>query len=113
MKIATSSFDGERAAVLFARLPEPLDNSERRQKYDEPLATAMREAGVEGSVRGFSQVGDDGKVAWVGIEVNLRSIQDTEFVVKRLFEFGAPANTRIQIETGDAVLELDLHAMAR
>lgn len=112
MGIATGSFEEELTMVLFARLPEQLNDEERRMKYDEPLTAAMREGGLGGSVRGFSQVGDDGRVEWVGIESNLQAMHDCEFVVKRLFELGAPANTRVEIETGEAFIELDVRDWA-
>src|SRR4051794_16754416 len=108
MRTATGNFDDERQAVLFARLPERLDDEQRRRKYDEPLAAAIREARVGHFLRGFSQLGDDGQVAWVGIEVTLDVLQNGAFVAERLAELGAPPETRIEIETEKASLEFSL-----
>jgi len=108
MQTATGNFDDERRAVLFARLPESLDDAQRRRKYDEPLAAAIREAGVGHSLRGFSQVGEDGQIVWVGIEVTLDVMQNGAFVAERLAELGARPETRIEIETEEASLELTL-----
>jgi hypothetical protein len=108
MRTATGNFDDERRAVLFARLPERLDDEQRRRKYDKPLAAAIREAGAGDSLRGFSQVGDDGQIAWVGIEVALDVMQNGAFVAERLVELGAPPDTRIEIETENASIEFSL-----
>ena len=111
MRTAIGNFDDDddhRRAVLFARIPERLDNEQRRQKYDEPLAAAIREAGVGESLRGFSQIGDDGQITWVGIEVTFDVMQNVAFVAERLVELGAPPETRIEIETKKASVEFAL-----
>jgi hypothetical protein len=108
MRTATGNFGDDQRAVLFARLPEQLDDERRRRKYDEPLAAAIRDAGVGDSLRGFSQAGDDGQIAWVGIEVTLEVMQNGTFVAERLAALGAPPETRIEIETASATLEFTL-----
>src|SRR4051812_11465989 len=109
MRTATGNFDNdERRTVLFARIPERLDEEQRRRKYDDPLTAAMRDAGIVDSVRGFSQAGDDGQIAWVGIEVTLDLMQNFTFVTERLAQLGAPPETRIEIETDEALLEFTL-----
>ena len=44
MRTATAIPDDNRRAVMFARLPERLDDEQRRVKYDDPLAAAIRGA---------------------------------------------------------------------
>ena len=94
--------------MMFARLPERLDDEQRRRKYDEPLTAMISEAGIGTFIRGFSQVGDDGQIAWVGIEVTLVVMQNGAFVAQRLVELGAPSETRVEIETMKATLEFTL-----
>jgi hypothetical protein len=108
MRTATGNFDDELRATLFARLPERLDDAQRRRKYDEPLTAMIAEAGLGTFIRGFSQVGNDGQIAWVGIEVTLVVMQNWTFVVQRLVELGAPLETRVEMETMKATLEFTL-----
>lgn len=108
MRTATAIPDDDRRAVMFARLPERLDDEQRRIKYDDPLVASIRESGLDASVRGFSQTGEDGKIAWVGIEVTLDVMQNGAFIAERLVELGAPLATVIEIETEKASVEFSL-----
>ena len=88
--------------MLSARIPAQLDDEQRRRRYDYPLAAAIREVGVGQSLRGFSQTGDDGQIAWVGIGVTLEVMENVAFVAERLVEPGLPAETRVPVETQKA-----------
>jgi hypothetical protein len=111
-RIPTASPENEPRAVLFARLPERLDDEQRRRKYDDPLYSKIREARIGAFLRGFSQSGDDGEVERVGIEVSLSVPQDGGFIAERLVELGAPLESVIEIESEKASITFTLAEVA-
>jgi len=46
VRTANGNFGDELRAMMFARLPERLDDEQRRRKYDEPLTAMISEAGI-------------------------------------------------------------------
>jgi hypothetical protein len=108
---ATSTPDDDRRVVLFARLPERLDDEQRRRKYDQPLTTMIRQAGIGAFLQGFSQTGDDGAVEWIGLEVEVAVLQDCGFVAAHLVQLGAPPDTVVEIDTANASTQFSLTEM--
>ena len=102
-------------AVLFARLPERLGDERRRQKYDEPLASMIREAGIGAFLRGLSEPNEQGGVDWIGLEAKLTRLPDCGHVLAWLLQLGAPAETLVEIDTANsAFVQFRLsEAMAR
>ena len=96
--IATSADDiGD--VVVFAKVPERLEESERCRRYDRPLAAALAESGVGAFLRGFSPVGGDGRIMWVGLEVRLHALADAAVFIECLQRLGAPPETIFEYET--------------
>jgi hypothetical protein len=98
-------------ALLFAKLPERLNDEQRRIKYDEPLAAALRESGIDVFIRGFSQPGENGEIEWVGLEVDLCRMIIVGPVLDCLLQLGAPPETVIEIEDEKATAEFTLAEM--
>ncbi len=95
-------------ALLFAKLPERLDDEQRRNKYDEPLARMVRDERIGEVLRGFSHRNDAGEIEWVGFELELVVLQNCSFVAARLLNLGAPLDTLLEVETEKATAEFTL-----
>jgi hypothetical protein len=100
--------DDQHGVTVFARVPEGLGEEERRSKYDRPLERMILEAGVGNFLRGFSQVGRDGRVEWVGLEMQIRTLADVGLVGQFLQQLGVPRETVLECDTEDASAEFSL-----
>jgi hypothetical protein len=94
--------------VLFAKVPLRLSDADRIVRFDRPLTTAFAAAGVGSFLRGFSPVGRDGEVMYVGLEVSVSSLARAAEFAARLLELGAPSDSRIEYENDSAAIEFSL-----
>jgi hypothetical protein len=108
MLIATETPDHPRGATLLARIPEDLDESSRRQKYDVPLANALSARGLKYFCRGFTLPAAGGGAPGIGIEVRADSVEVLALVVQEIADLGALPETVIEIETDKATVECTL-----
>lgn len=111
MVTATFIPDDPRRATFFARLPERLDDADRQRKYGGPLTSMIRAAGIAASLRGFSQAGEAGEIAWVGIEVIFDAgdvALNAAFVAESLIELGASLESMVEVETEKGCVEFSL-----
>lgn len=99
-----SDRDGGR---LWARIFEPLNDDERRAKYDEPLAQMLNNKGIEHSIRGFTLPADaNHQQVSVGIEVLTEVAEAIAFVAEAMAALGAPPTTIFELETNKASVRL-------
>jgi hypothetical protein len=107
MHAQTSTPDRYRATVLV-RVPECLDDAQRREKYDVPLALAIRDAGAGDFVGGVSKLGGDGQAESVVLQLTLHYYHSISVVIEALLKIGAPPETVVEAETETATLSLSL-----
>jgi hypothetical protein len=94
--------------VLFAKVPLRLSEANRIAQFDRPLAASFAAAGAGSFIRGFSPVGQDGDVMYVGLEVSVGSLAQAAEFATRLLELGAPNDSRIEYENDLAAIEFSL-----
>lgn len=107
MQAQASTPNPSRATVLV-RVPECLDDVQRRQKYDEPLALALRDAGVGDFVGGVTKPSSDGQAESVVLMLSLNYTTSLSVVIDALSKIGAPRETVVEVETEKATLSLSL-----
>jgi hypothetical protein len=82
---------------FFVRIPEPLYPEARGEKYQEPLAEAVRAAGLGKVVGGGQQLGDGNTVVYCGVDVILSErVRGLELLREVLPRLGAPVGTVIE-----------------
>jgi hypothetical protein len=82
---------------FYIRIPEPLSPEERGQKYEEPLAKALRAARLGKVNGGGQQLGPGNTIAYCGVDVILRErVQGLQLLREVLPQLGAPAATVIE-----------------
>jgi hypothetical protein len=90
------------AHFVFAKIMDPIGAVDRGRKYADPLQEALEERGLGEVSGGGTEVTDDGRVAWVGIDIELADLQGAlEFTRQRLRELGAPLGSVLEYRVGD------------
>lgn len=96
--MATESPDFDRRSTLFSRIPEVLDEGNRKRRYDLPIQQALLAEGIAFSLRGFTlSRTENNHSPGVGIEVRGESADALGLVVQLLADLGAPLETAIEI----------------
>lgn len=95
---------------VFARILEPIGAMERGRKYADPLQESLARKGWGEVSGGGAEVGEDGQVAWVGLDLELVDVQTAlEFTRKRLRELGAPPGSVLEYEISGRQVVLPIH----
>ena len=82
---------------FFIRIPEPLYPEERGEKYEEPIAEALRAAELGEVTGGGQQLGEGKSIAYCGVDVELTDrTRGLELLREVLVRLGAPATTVIE-----------------
>jgi hypothetical protein len=110
MPIAAAPSDSNpRGGTLWARIPEPLSDKERRVKYDQPLSRVLTVEGIQNSISGYCLPPDaDLETASIGIEVHVPVAEAIELVAQAIADLGAPPATVLEIETNKASVQFTL-----
>ena len=108
MTLAIDDGDAGGGLRLTARIPEPLDEARRRERYDRPLAALLRDACPGASVRGASRAGAADDEASAELEVTVTRPADVTLVLAHLLELGAPPATEVEVETDRASMSFKL-----
>ncbi len=94
----------KQTVFVFVKIPEPMMPIERSEKYEDPLDSSLKQAGIGKVTGGGSQLGDpdrDGKreIEWVGIDVDLTDLAIGLPLLKaELKRLGAPVETTMEYE---------------
>ena len=87
--------DGE--FFFYIRIPEPLYPQERGEKYEEPLAESLQEAGLGRITGGGQQLGEGKTIAYCGLDIVLSErVRGLELLRRVLHRTGAPPGTVIE-----------------
>jgi hypothetical protein len=82
---------------FYIRIPEALRPDDRGDKYEEPLAAALRKARLGRICGGGTQAGEGRTIAYCGIDVVLRErVRGLDVLRATLIELGAPQDTVIE-----------------
>lgn len=86
---------------VFAKIMDPISATQRGRKYADPLQEALEKHGVGEVSGGGTETGDDGRVAWVGLDIELADLQGAlDLTRRRLRELGAPAGSVLEYQRG-------------
>ncbi len=108
MLIALETPDASRGVTLFAEVPLLMTASELRRTFEQPLGAWLAEQGVEFSLRCFLLPLRQDVPPGIGIEVRTGEYGMLAFLVEKIAELGAPPETRIEIESDKATVEMTL-----
>ncbi|CAN5658992.1 hypothetical protein BH10PSE18_BH10PSE18_36730 [soil metagenome] len=90
----------QKTVFVFVKIPESVSPVERGRKYEDPLDKVLRVAKLGEVTGGGSQLGPDGRVSWVGVDVELFDVETgIPFVKQALLKLGAPKDTTLTYET--------------
>jgi hypothetical protein len=82
---------------FYVRIPEALYPDERGEKYEEPLAEALKEARLGKVTGGGQQLGEGKTIVYCGVDVVLQErVRGLEILREVLRQLGAPAGTMIE-----------------
>ena len=82
---------------FYIRIPESLLPEERGEKYEEPLAAALRAARLGRVCGGGTKPGPGKTIAYCGVDVVVRErVRGLEVLRSKLIELGAPPETVIE-----------------
>jgi hypothetical protein len=82
---------------FYIRIPEPLYPEERGEKYEEPIAEALRAANLGRVTGGGQQLGEGNSIVYCGVDVELSErVQGLQLLRQVLVNLGAPAATVIE-----------------
>src|ERR1043165_8471413 len=110
MKAENYTFGNDFEAIAFARIPEELDDQQRKENYDHPLSASLAESKCGVFLRSFSGIGQDGDS--IGLEVRLTFHHSVAFFAECLRKLQAPLDTIIEAETEMATMEFKLSDLA-
>lgn len=83
--------------LLYVRIPGNIAPLEREERFEEPLNKALNEAEVGEVAGGGSQMGDDNKVVYCGVDVYLKDRESGLHVLRQsLRQLVAPEGTVIE-----------------
>jgi hypothetical protein len=107
--VLQSPGDEQRSVTVWLRILEPLDEAQRREKYDDPLSVILANEGVEHEIRGFSlPVDANHNGASVGIEIDVPEMKAFATIVRALMDIGAPPTTVLELEGERASIQCTL-----
>ncbi len=90
--------------AVFARIEEPLMPLERGRKYEDPLNSALRRAGLGRVAGGGSVQGLDGSIEWISLDLELFDLGlGLEFVRDQLRALGAPKGSVLKFKKGESI----------
>ena len=95
---------GKPTIFVFVKIPESIMPIDRGEKYEDPLDSSLKQAGLGEVTGGGSQLSEPDKegarhIEWVGIDVDLTDLTSGLPLLKsELKRLGAPAGTTIEYE---------------
>ena len=82
---------------FYIRIPEPLYPAERGEKYEGPLAEALRGANLGRVTGGGQQLGEGKSIVYCGVDVELTErVRGLALLREVLVRLGAPVETVIE-----------------
>lgn len=95
--------------LIFVQIPEGIKPIERGEKYEDPIDAAMGKLGLGSVSGGGSQLGENSKIVWVGVDVDVYDIDESLPHLKRILkELGAPMGTKLSYRRDGMAVEVPL-----
>lgn len=95
---------------VFAKILDPINALERGAKYHDPLNNALKERGVGEVTGGGTEMTEDGRIDWIGMDIHLVNLADAlEFARQRLRELGAPQGSVLEYQEDDKDVVLSIN----
>jgi hypothetical protein len=92
---------------VSARIIDPVTPDVRGSKYEGPLDAALKEAKLGEVVGGGNSVTKQGKIEWVGVDIELSDLtKGIPFLKEKLRELGAPAGSTLDYHAGNKKVSL-------
>ena len=118
MKILISSFllfissmaYANDTTFVFAQINESIMPLERGAKYGDPLNKFLSEKKIGEVTGGGSSIGKDGKIEWVGIDIELKDLKtNLPLVIKKLKSLGAPKGSILEYTVNKKKTRIKIH----
>ena len=94
---------------VFAKIMDTISPMERGDKYADPLDRDLEAQDLGMVTGGGTQMGKDGKVAWIGIDIDLTDLdRGIAFTQRRLRELGAPVGSVLEYRVGDRKMTVQI-----
>jgi hypothetical protein len=92
---------------VFAKIQDNVSPTERGEKYEDPLGSALIQAKLGEVTGGGSMLNKDGSVDWIGIDIELVDLSAAvTFTKQKLRELGAPKGSILEFKrNGKDVVE--------
>ncbi len=82
---------------------------ERGRKYEDPLNSALRRAGLGRVTGGGSVQGLDGSIEWISLDLELFDLgAGLEFVRDQLRALGAPKGSVLKFKKGESIATISI-----
>jgi len=94
--------------MLFAEIPLAMTVTEMNRTFEHPLGAWLSQQEADFSLRCFVLPSRQGRPPGIGVEVQTDEVGVLAFVVEKIAELGAPPETRIEIESDKATVEMTL-----
>lgn len=87
---------------VFVKITDPITPIERGTKYENPLVALLQTRKLGEITGGGTQLDENNKIAWVGIDLQLADLEGAVDVVQqKLRELGAAAGSQLEFTRGD------------
>lgn len=95
---------------VFVKVAESIEPVARGSKYEDPLDAALQAVRLGEVTGGGSSLTKDGKIAWVGIDVEITDVaKGVPFLRRKVIELGAPKGSTLQYQFNGKKIELAVH----
>ncbi len=92
-------FSEEKPTAIYVKINKAIMPIERGVKFEDPLNEALQEKNLGEVMGGGSMLNIDGSIDFVGIEIDLKSLNiGIPFLMSKLVEPGVPEETILEFE---------------
>ena len=92
--------DQEYPHFVYAKMWEAIQPIPRGERYEDPLDAALKPAGLGEVSGGGSSIDKEHGIDFVGVDIELASLESLELVRRVLEEAGAPKGSELQFQRG-------------
>jgi len=95
---------------VFVKITDPIPPLERARKYEDPLDAALKAERLGEVTGGGSQLTKEGKIDWIGVDVDLVNLESgIPFLKRKLLAIGAPRGSSLEYQTQGKKLQVFIH----
>jgi hypothetical protein len=96
-----SVIEREYPHFVYAKMWEAIQPIARGERYEDPLQAALEAAGLGEISGGGSSIDKENGIRYVGVDIDLASLDELDLVKRVLEDAGAPKGSELQFERGD------------